>query len=387
MSFPPSQPPLPPVGGAELRAKTPEPNAAPAVAERSGATKGFLCGNISGDATCPPALTQPAARASLAPSSPYLARTWPRPGSRRESGRHVPGALGNLRARISWGRCRGPGSSAAVVVAFPDCWPGASCWFWVRKPPAPGEPKPCGPRTSTCPGGFRTPEWTAPCGSWARRACTARIRRSSPWLGSWYRPTGQGRSMPVTRTRISRCPRSRGTGAAACKCLGWPSSSAVGVAPSQTRSIWLTREGRLEPSSLTSRGPAMRSSPCLTRVSAAIRLRPIKPLPRPFFPYFSQDIPPSIPLLRRKSSVLSVPIEWGRVLSSPSFTLHGGLGGKILQNLPLWWKRVKTNGLQRLAIRELLGFFESSFPAVCEGACMGWALVVGTGFNMTWEAA
>ena len=29
MSFSPSQPPLPPVGGAELRAKTPEPNAAP----------------------------------------------------------------------------------------------------------------------------------------------------------------------------------------------------------------------------------------------------------------------------------------------------------------------------------------------------------------------
>ena len=129
VSFPPSQPPIPPVGGAELRAKTPEPYAAPAVAERSGATKGFLCGNISGDATCPPALTQPAARASLVPSSHYLARTWPRPGSRRESGRRVPGALGNLRARISWGSCQGSGSSAAVVVAFPDCWPGASCWF------------------------------------------------------------------------------------------------------------------------------------------------------------------------------------------------------------------------------------------------------------------
>ncbi|KAF6091390.1 ring finger protein 128 [Phyllostomus discolor] len=71
--------------------------------------------------------------------------------------------------------------------------------------------------------------------------------------------------MLVTRKRISRCPRSQGTGEAQCKSLGWPSSSAEGAAPSQTRSIWLMREGHLEPSSLTSLGPAMRSSQCLTR--------------------------------------------------------------------------------------------------------------------------
>lgn len=43
-----------------------------------------------------------------------------------------------------------------------------------------------------------------------------------------------------------------------------------GAAPSQTRFIWLMREGRLEPSSLTSPGPAMRSSPCLTRVQETL---------------------------------------------------------------------------------------------------------------------
>lgn len=107
----------------------------------------------------------------------------------------------------------------------------------------------------------------------------ARIRRSCQWLGSWYRPMGQGRSMPVTRTRISRCPRSQGTGDVPFKSLGWPSSSAEGAAPSQTRSIWLMREGRLEPSFLTFQGPAMRSSPCLTRVSVP-KLCLFKPLPR-----------------------------------------------------------------------------------------------------------
>lgn len=129
MSFPPSQPPPPPVGWAELHAKAPEPDAAKAVAERTEAPKSCICGNISSDVTCLSASTQPAARASLSPPPPHLARTWPRPGSHREPGRRVPGALGKRRARAPWGRRPGPGSPAAVAAAFPDCWPGASCWL------------------------------------------------------------------------------------------------------------------------------------------------------------------------------------------------------------------------------------------------------------------
>lgn len=180
-----------------------------------------------------------------------------------------------------------------------------------------------------CPGVFRTREWTAQCGSWARRACTARIPRLSLWLGSWYRPTGRGRSMPVTLTRISRCPRSRGTGETPCKSLGWPSSSAEGAAPSQTRSIWPTREGRLEPSSLTSRGPAMRSSPCLTRVSAASKLRPVKPLPRPVsFIFFSALLLLS-PCFERKRVSFPHQVKQGPLLPKVHFA-WGGLGGKFL---------------------------------------------------------
>lgn len=67
-------------------------------------------------------------RASVFPRTPpHLARTWSRPGSCRELGEFVPGALGNRRA--PWGRRPGPGSPAAVAAAFPDFWRGASCWL------------------------------------------------------------------------------------------------------------------------------------------------------------------------------------------------------------------------------------------------------------------
>lgn len=132
----------------------------------------------------------------------------------------------------------------------------------------------------------------------------ARTRRWSPSPGSWYRPTGPGRSTPVTRTPISPCPR---FGEARCKCLGWPSSNAAEVAPSRTRSIWLRREGLLERSSLTSLGPAMRSSPCLTLVSAATNLHLFRPLPLTSFPSFPHCSPPPNLLLGKKAAALFAP--------------------------------------------------------------------------------
>lgn len=66
--------------------------------------------------------------ALLSLSAPsHLAHTWSRPGSCQEQGGHVPGALGNHRARAPWGHRPGPGSPAAVAAAYPDCWHGASC--------------------------------------------------------------------------------------------------------------------------------------------------------------------------------------------------------------------------------------------------------------------
>lgn len=83
----------------------------------------------------------------------------------------------------------------------------------------------------------------------------------------------------------------------------------------------------------------------------------------------------------KRVSFLSPSSEAGSSLPQAAPCM-GGWAGKSFR-ICLWWKRVKTNGLRGLATRELLGFFASSFPAVCEGACMGWALVVGTGFDMT----